>query len=393
MGTDARQEDGERMQITLGALAARLGVELRGESDVPIRSAAGIKEAREGEITFLANGRYRAYLDETQASAVIVGSGIETGVLPALITADPYRTFLEVLRIFGPPADLPPTGIDPTAIVDPSARVAARAAIGPHAVVQAGAELAEDVVVMAGAFVGTRVRVGAGTWLYPHVVLREDVEIGARCVLHAGVVVGADGFGFVGTEQGHVKIPQIGRVVIEDDVEIGANSAIDRATTGATRIGRGTKIDNLVHIAHNVEIGPHSLLCAQVGISGSAKLGSWVTVGGQAGLVGHIEVGDHVRVGAQGGVTKSVPGGETVSGYPATNHARAQRVYAALRHLPEALRTLREMEQRILALEAALTADGGIPADAGECGCVADAGSAAVPGERESNGISGGKER
>lgn len=381
------------MQITLGALAARLGAEVRGNSDVAIRSAAGIKEAGEGEITFLANGKYRSFLDETHASAVIVGDGVETGALPALVTADPYRAFLEVLRIFGPPADLPPTGIDPTAIVDPGARLAARVAVGPHAVIQAGAELAEDVVVMAGAFIGARVRVGERTWIYPNAVLREDVEVGARCVLHAGVVVGADGFGFVGTPDGHVKIPQIGRVVVEDDVEIGANSAIDRATTGATRIGRGTKIDNLVHIAHNVEIGPHSLLCAQVGISGSTKLGSWVTLAGQAGLVGHIEVGDRARVGAQGGVTKSIPSGETVSGYPATNHARAQRVYAALRHLPDALRTLREMEQRIAALEGRLTEHNGGPAGPDACGCVADGVPAAQVGERESTEASEGTER
>ena len=342
------------MQFTLGELAERLGAELRGDASVVIRSAAGIKDAGDGDITFLANGKYRSFLRKTGASAVIVGPGISSGSLPALVATDPYRSFLEVLHLFRPAPDLPPSGIDPSAIVSPEASLGERVSIGPHAVVQAGAVLGDDVAVMAGAFVGARSRIGAQTRLYPNAVVREDVEIGARCLLQPGAVVGSDGFGFAATSEGHVKIPQIGRVVVEDDVEIGANSTIDRATTGATRIGRGTKIDNLVHVAHNVEIGSHSILCAQVGISGSTKIGSWVTLAGQAGLAGHIELGDGARVGAQSGVTKSIPEGETVSGYPAADHTKAKRVYASMRHLPEALRVLRELERRIAELEARL---------------------------------------
>lgn len=344
------------MHFTLGELAGRLGAELRGDATLVIRSAAGIKEAGPGDVTFLSNGKYRAHLETTSATAVIVGpaEADHEHPVPVLVVDDPYRTFLQVLHLFAPSLDLPPTGIDPSAIVDPGATLGERVAIGAHVVVRPGAVLEDDVVVMAGSYVGAESRIGARTLLYPNVVLRERVEVGARCILHSGAIVGSDGFGFAPTADGHVKIPQIGRVVVEDDVEIGANSAIDRATTGVTRIGRGTKIDNLVHIAHNVEIGANSVLCAQVGISGSTKLGSWVTLAGQAGLVGHIEIGDGARVGAQGGVTKSIPSGETVSGYPATNHARAQRVYASMRHLPDALRTLRSLEQRIEELEARL---------------------------------------
>ncbi|MEZ4650638.1 MAG: UDP-3-O-(3-hydroxymyristoyl)glucosamine N-acyltransferase [Candidatus Eisenbacteria bacterium] len=316
------------------------------------------KEANHLGDVFLVNSKYRSHLDTTNASAVIIGRSEGDRELPlsALVVDDPYRTFLHVLHVFAPGLDLPLTGVDPTAIVDPEATLGERVAVGPHVVIRPGAVLEDDVVVMAGCYIGAGTRVGTKTLLYPSVVLRERVEIGARCILQAGAVVGSDGFGFAPTGEGHVKIPQIGRVVVEDDVEIGANSSIDRATTGVTRIGRGTKIDNLVHIAHNVEIGPHSVLCAQVGISGSTKLGSWVTLAGQAGLVGHIEIGDGARVGAQGGVTKSIASGETVSGYPATNHARAQRVYASMRHLPDALRTLRSLEQRIEELEARLAA-------------------------------------
>ncbi|MEZ4653969.1 MAG: UDP-3-O-(3-hydroxymyristoyl)glucosamine N-acyltransferase [Candidatus Eisenbacteria bacterium] len=267
------------------------------------------------------------------------------------MSADPYRSFLQVLQIFSRPPDQPPTGIDPSAIVSPNAQLGEGLAIGPHVVIEDGVHIGDGTVLMAGCYVGPRSRIGRGCRLYPRVVIREDIQVGDQVILHPGVVLGSDGFGYAFDAGQHRKIPQMGRVVIEDDVEIGANSTIDRATTGETRIGRGTKIDNLVHVAHNVEIGPLSILCAQAGISGSTRLGRGVTLAGQAGLVGHIEIGDGARVGAQGGVTKSVKAGETVSGYPATNHGRASRMYAALRHLPDALRSLRNLEQRMRKLE------------------------------------------
>lgn len=341
------------MELTLGALAERIGARLVGDAAVSISGVSGIREAAPGEITFVANPRYLHYLAETRASAVIVGDGVADSPVPCLIVPDPYRAYLEVLQMFSRPPDQPPTGIDPSAIVSPRARLGENLAIGPYVVIEDDVEIGDGTIVMAGCYLGPRSKIGAHCRFFPHVVLREETTVGDRVILHPGVVLGSDGFGYAFDGKVHRKIPQMGRVVVEDDVEIGANSAVDRATTGVTRIGRGTKIDNLVHIAHNVEIGELSILCAQAGISGSTRLGRGVTLAGQAGLVGHIEIGDGARVGAQGGVTKSVPAGETVSGYPATNHGRASRMYAALRHLPETLRTIRELEARVRALERA----------------------------------------
>jgi UDP-3-O-[3-hydroxymyristoyl] glucosamine N-acyltransferase len=341
------------VELTLGELAERTGARLVGDAQARISGVSGIREAEAGQITFVANPRYLHYLAETQASAVIVGEGVEGSRIPCLVAADPYRAYLEVLQIFARTPDQPPTGIDPTAIVSPKATLGENLAIGPHVVIEDEVEIGDGTILMAGCYVGPRSRIGAHCRFYPNVVLREETMVGDRVILHPGVVLGSDGFGYAFDGSAHRKIPQMGRVIVEDEVEIGANSTIDRATTGETRIGRGTKIDNLVHVAHNVEIGELSIICAQAGISGSTRLGRGVTLAGQAGLVGHIEIGDGARVGAQGGVTKSVPAGETVSGYPATNHGRASRMYAALRHLPEALRAMRELEARVQELERA----------------------------------------
>lgn len=339
------------MELTLGELAERTGARLVGDAQVRISGVSGIREAVPGQITFVANSRYLHYLSDTNASAVIVGEGVDGSRIPHLVATDPYRTYLQVLQIFSRPPDQPPTGIDPSAIVSPRATLGENLAIGPYVVIEDDVEIGDGTILMAGCYLGPRSRIGAHCRFYPHVVLREETTVGDRVILHPGVVLGSDGFGYAFDGTAHRKIPQMGRVILEDDVEIGSNSTIDRATTGETRIGRGTKIDNLVHLAHNVEVGELSILCAQVGISGSTRLGRGVTLGGQSGAVGHIEIGDGARIGAQGGVTKSVPAGETVSGYPATNHARASRMYAALRHLPETLRRIRELESRVRELE------------------------------------------
>lgn len=341
------------MELTLGAIAERIGARLEGDAAISISGVSGIREALPGQITFVANPRYKHYLAETRASAVIVGDGLGEIPIPCLIASDPYRAYLEVLQVFSRPPDQPPTGIDPSAIVSPRAKLGENLAIGPYVVIEDDVEVGDGTILMAGCYLGPRSQVGAHCRFYPHVVLREETFVGNRVILHPGVVLGSDGFGYAFDGQAHHKIPQMGRVIVEDDVEIGSNSTVDRATTGVTRIGRGTKIDNLVHIAHNVEIGELSILCAQAGISGSTRLGRGVTLAGQSGLVGHIDIGDGARVGAQGGVTKSVPAGETVSGYPATNHGRASRMYAALRHLPDTLRTIRELESRVRELERA----------------------------------------
>ena len=223
--------------------------------------------------------------------------------------------------------------------------------VAAERVIEGGVVIGDRTTILPGTCILRHSRIGSDCLIYPNVVIREYTEIGARVILHGGVVLGSDGFGFMTEGSVLHKVPQIGRVVLEDDIEVGANTCIDRATTGTTRVRRGTKIDNLVQVAHNVEIGEVSLLCAQVGVSGSTQVGSRVKLAGQAGLVGHIRIGDGAVVGAQGGVTKSVPPETCVSGYPARPHAAAVRQQAALARLPELLDELREMRQRLAALE------------------------------------------
>jgi len=329
-----------------------LGLELRGNGSIRVSRLAGLRDAEPGDLTFLSNPRYAPLLGSTRASAAIVGREAPEHPLPYLIAADPQDAFLRAVAILHPEPVRGEGGTHATAMVDPTAILDPSVSIGPGVVVESGARIGAGSTLLAGSYVGRGAVIGCDCLLHPHAVVREDCVLGARVILQPGAIVGSDGFGYAWDGKQHRKVPQVGRVVIEDDVEIGANSTIDRATLGTTRIGRGTKIDNLVHVAHNVEIGEYSILCAQAGISGSARIGRFVVVAGQAGLVGHIEVGDGARIGAQGGVTKSVPAGQTVSGYPAQNHTRASRMYASLRHLPEIQRTVADLERRLTRLEA-----------------------------------------
>jgi len=338
--------------MTLGEIAEKVGARVVGNAEVEITGVAGIREARPGQITFLANPKYEAFLAETGASAVVLHESTPTPALPALLTPDPYLTFLEILRLFDRALpEGPEPGIHPTAVVAPSARLGADVALGPWVVVSEQAVIGDRCRIMAGCYLGPAVTLGEDCLIYPRVVVRKECSLGRRVVIHAGAVIGDDGFGFAPDGEGYRKIPQLGRVEIEDDVDIGANTTIDRATTGVTRVGRGSRIDNLVMIAHNVEIGENTIICAQVGISGSTRVGRHVTLAGQVGVSGHVSIGDGVRVGAQGGVTKSVSAGEVVSGYPAQSHIRAQRELAALRALPEALKRIRELERKVRELE------------------------------------------
>jgi UDP-3-O-[3-hydroxymyristoyl] glucosamine N-acyltransferase len=226
--------------------------------------------------------------------------------------------------------------------------------IAPLVFIGPGVHLGDRVTIMPGCVIGDAARIGADTLLYPNVTLLERCAVGRRCVIHSGTVIGSDGFGFVPGESGHVKIPQLGTVVIEDDVEIGANCAIDRGALGVTRVGRGVKIDNLVHLAHNVEVGDHSFLVAQVGVSGSTKLGKNVTLAGQVGVTGHLEVGDGVQVGAQSGVNHSIAPGQTVSGSPVRPHREWLRIMGHLPKLPELYQRLKRLEQNLSELSARL---------------------------------------
>jgi len=319
---------------------------VRGDGDVAVVRACGIAEAGPGDLTFLANPKYAPKLAATRASAIVVAPNVAT-TLPSLLSANAYLTFAQAIPLLHP-VRRPLPGVHHTAQIDASA------VIGPH------------VTVGAFAVVGARCRVGARTVLHPHTAVYDDVEIGEDCVLHSGVyvregcrlgrrvilqngvVIGADGFGFAKDESGHYQnFPQVGIVVIEDDVEIQANTTIDRAALGETRIGRGTKIDNLVQVAHSVTIGEDSILCAQVGISGSTKIGKRVTLTGQVGVVGHLEIGDGAIATAQSGIAQSVPAGALVSGYPAIENRGWLRSVAVFARLPELLRRLRAIEKRL----------------------------------------------
>jgi UDP-3-O-[3-hydroxymyristoyl] glucosamine N-acyltransferase len=236
-------------------------------------------------------------------------------------------------------------------VIAPTARIGSGVHIGPNVVIEEGTAIGDGSTILAGSYVGRDTEVGAGCLIYPNATIREEIRIGSRVIIHSGAVIGSDGFGFVREGEVYRKIPQIGTVVIEDDVEVGANVTIDRATTGTTVVGKGTKIDNLVQVGHNVTIGENCILVAQVGIGGSTQLGNGVTMAGQAGAVGHITIGEGATVGAQGGVHKSIPTGMTVSGYPAREHTQANRIYASLLKLPELLKKVADIAERLKKLE------------------------------------------
>lgn len=330
--------------FTLAELATRVGAELIGDPDVVIMRGAPIEKAGPGEISFVANKSYARYVATTKASALVLDPTVECARIPTLRHKNPYLTFARLIDILYPgirrvaPGTHSSSFIDPASSVDPSAGIGPLCCIGSHATVGANSQLISSV------HLGDNVTVGANCLFYPGVRIMDHCRIGNNVILHAGVVVGSDGFGYAESETGLKKIQQVGWVEIEDDVEIGANTTVDRGALGATKIGRGTKIDNLVQIAHNVEIGQFCIIVSQAGISGSTKLGNGVVLAGQVGLVGHLELGDGVVVGAQSGVTKSYPAGTTVFGSPAREVMEAKRIEASLRRLPELLKRVKKIE-------------------------------------------------
>ena len=339
------------LRLRLSEVATLVRGQLVGDDDPWITGLAGIQDAGEGDLTFLAQRRYRAALAESRAAAVLVDRRQNVD-RPAVRVEDPAVAFNQVLRRFSEATRrVFARGVHPTAVVDANARLGADVALGPHVVVESGAEIGDRCTVLAGSVIGKDVRLGDDCIVYPNVTVYEATEIGARVILHAGSVIGSDGFGYVPEEDHLAKVPHLGSVVIEDDVEIGANTCIDRATTGVTRIGRGTKIDNLVQVAHNVRIGASSVLCAQVGVSGSAQIGNGVKIGGQAGIIGHIQIGDGVVVGAQSGVIGALSPGCTVSGYPARPHVQELRQRVWLTRLPELLQAVRDLRARLARVE------------------------------------------
>jgi UDP-3-O-[3-hydroxymyristoyl] glucosamine N-acyltransferase len=342
------------MGKTLKELSAFVDGELVGDGDIMITGVSGIREAAEGDITFLANSKYLPLLEKTRASAIVTSRDVAIGHKPIIRTENPSLAFVKIVSFISPDHTVHPKGIHPTAVIGKNVSLGKNVAIGPYAVIEDNAKIGQDSVIYSGCFIGHDTEIGSHGLIYPNVSLRERIRIGENVIIHSGTVIGSDGFGYVSVEGRHHKVPQVGTVVIEDDVEIGANVAIDRARFDKTIVGRGTKIDNLVHIAHNVVIGENSLIVAQVGISGSTVIGKGVTLAGQVGIVGHVEIGDNAVVMAQSGVSKSVPAGACVWGYPAKPQESAKRVNACVQNLPRLYKTISELRKKIEELEAKL---------------------------------------
>jgi UDP-3-O-[3-hydroxymyristoyl] glucosamine N-acyltransferase len=336
---------------TLTEIGRLLGAEVVGDGGTRITGICGIKEAQPGDVTFVANSKYLSLIDRTRASAVITSLDIRRASKPILRTENPSLAFSKLIALLAPRDLKRPKGVSPKAVVAKGVKLGKAVAIQPFAVIEEGAAIGDRTIIMSGCYVGPGAAIGSDCLLYPNVSIRELVEIGHRVIIHSGTVIGSDGFGFVSVKGTHHKIPQIGTVVIEDDVEIGANVTIDRARFGRTVVGQGTKIDNLVQIAHNVVTGKNCLLVAQTGISGSSVLGNNVVLAGQAGVVGHIVIGDNVMVGAQSCVTRSVPSNTNVLGFPAKPLAHAKRVYAVGQRLPDLYRQVQALAKRIQDLE------------------------------------------
>lgn len=338
------------MQFSAEMIAAGLGGEIVGNKDVTVSTFAKIEEGHSGALSFMANPKYEHYVYTTDSSIVIVNRSWEPKepVKATLIKVDDaYGCFAKLLEMYV--AYKPKKkGVHPTAVIAESAKVGEDCYIGAYVVVDEGAVVGDGVSLYPHVYLGDGVKVGAGSTLYSGVKVYEGCKIGQRCIIHSGAVVGSDGFGFAPNAKGEYdKIPQIGIVTLEDDVEIGANTTIDRATMGSTVICKGTKIDNLVQIGHNVVVGANTVMAGQSAIAGSAKVGKNCMIGGQAGVVGHITVGDRTIVGSSSGVTSSVPEGSQIMGSFGIDAAKFRRVNAVYRNLPELQRTVRELKKEV----------------------------------------------
>lgn len=336
--------------MKLSDLAARLGARLEGDGDVEIVRVAGIVDAGPGDVTFLANTKYAASLASTHASAVIARSGVPAGPCAMLRSEDPYLAFARAVAVFAP-AWRPAAGVHPMAAIAADARIGRDVSIGPFVAIGEGARVGDRTVVFPNVTIGPGATIGADCVIHSNVAIRERVTIGSRVILQNGVAVGGDGYGFVRRADGtHEKIPQVAAVVIEDDVELGANTTVDRPAVGETRIKAGAKIDNLVQIAHGVIVGRNVLMAAQVGIAGSTEIEDDVMFGGQVGVGGHLTIGRGAIAVGQSGVTNSLEPGATVAGYPAIDSREWRKAAVIFRRLPELKRRIEELEARLAEL-------------------------------------------
>ncbi len=335
------------MTLTLEQIAKLSGGKLEGDPETKITGAASLAEATVHEVSFFNNPRYLAQLRKTRAAAVIVPRDFSEQIEAAVIrTPDPAKAFGQVVTKFAPPPIKFAPGIHPSAVIHPRAKLGDHISIQPLVVIEAGARIGSRTVIGAGSYIGHDVVIGDSCMIYPRVTIRERCRLGARVILHSGAVIGADGFGFEMTAEGQQKVPQIGIVQIDDDVEIGANTTIDRARFGRTWIQAGAKIDNLVQVAHNVVVGKDTVIAAQTGIAGSVRIGKRVMIGGQAGIIGHIEIADGTMIGAQTGVSKNLNGGVWWA-TPSVPLKEAKVQLAWVRRLGEFFERVRKIEAKL----------------------------------------------
>ena len=337
------------MEFSAKQIAEYIQGVIVGDENATVHTFSKIEEGIPRALTFLANPKYTHYIYETKASIVLVNKDFipEGEITATLIKVDNAYESLAKLMTLYEMSKPKKTGIDPLASVAANARIGENVYIGPFACIEEGAVIGDNAYIHPHVTVGCNAKVGNGTILYPHVTVYHDCRIGNQCIIHAGAVIGADGFGFAPSAEGYEKIPQIGITIIEDQVEIGANTCVDRATMGATIVHKGTKLDNLIQIAHNVEVGSHTVMASQVGIAGSAKIGEWCMFGGQVGVAGHIQIGDHVNVGAQSGIPGNTKSGSSLMGYPAIEPKQLARSSAVFKKLPEMYSELGRLQKEL----------------------------------------------
>ncbi len=334
------------IEYKLGEIAERVNGELRGDGGITITGVGDVREAGPGQIAYVDGAKVMDLCEGCKASAIIVPPEVEIEDRPFIITEDPRLAFSKILELFTPDRR-PEPGIHPTAVLGSNVGIGEGVSIGAHCYVGDDVLLGDNTIIHPLVYIGPEASIGESCQVHPQAFIGARVKIGARVIIHAGAAVGADGFGFLQTSEGHRKIPQIGTAIIDDDVEFGANSTMDRATVGATRIGAGTKIDDQVHVAHNVVIGKNCLLCGQVGIAGSSKIGNNVMMGGQAGVNDHVEIGDNITIGARAGVFGDLDEPGIYSGYPARPHGEQLRLLAQTRKLPDLIERIKRLEQTV----------------------------------------------